>query len=92
MESMFSVLFQDGVSTVYSEYYRPENKEKVDNVINDIFEVFFRKIKPYLVLVITVLCISIVMNCVQFYYYIRVFLKQSTNNVSKAQVIKDIFD
>lgn len=88
--SVISELFSDVINTLYKEYIKVENKERIDCISNDLFNTFFKRIQVYFVLLLVILILLIVMNFVQFYYYIKVFIRQIKMS-DKGAMIKDIF-
>ena len=47
--------------------------KKVKKIIGNINNIFFQYIKPYFYTLMSILLIMFVMNCFQFYYFIKTF-------------------
>jgi hypothetical protein len=88
--SVISDLFKDTIETLYNEYIKEGNKERIDCISNDLFDTFFKRIQVYFALLVVILLVLIVLNFVQFYYYIKVFMRQIKTS-DKSAIIKDIF-
>jgi hypothetical protein len=74
-------LTRETINFVYTETKRRRNKKKIQYVIKYITSILFAEtsIKPYLYTILSILILGFVMNCFQFYYYIKLFLKNNKN-------------
>ena len=82
--AIIDCLSSDLVNILYKQYTRDENKTKIDEVSNDITKIFINKIKPYFLFIAILLLVLTVMNFVQFYYYLRMFILYSKENTIKT--------
>jgi hypothetical protein len=69
-------LANDAIKMVHTFYNKDENKMKIDTFAGSLMDVFIEKLKPYFFLITGLLVVMIIMSCIQFYYYIKVYLKQ----------------
>jgi len=57
---------------------KPDNATKIQTILHNLTSVILEKISPYLYTIMAILVIMFLMNCFQFYYYIRLHLKSNT--------------
>ena len=88
---ILDTLIEDTINIVHAQYRKETNKNKIDEILDHAFKTLLDKISPYFILIVTLLSVLTIMNCVQFYYYIRIFLKQVANT-NKAEIIKEIME
>ncbi len=86
---VFDLLLADIVKIIYTQYTNKDNKQKIDKVSSDIFGIFIDKIKPYFLILTALLVVLIILNVVQFYYFMRTFLKQ-VDIKDQANVVREI--
>ena len=79
-------LANDAFKMMHEMYSKKENKTKVDHITRSIMDTLIDKLKPYFFLITGLLVIMILMNCIQFYYYIKVYLKQFDTSSRLAAV------
>ena len=58
---------------------KKENSTKIQLVLHNLTSIILDKISPYLYTIMAILIIMFLMNCFQFYYYIKLYI--TTNNV-----------
>lgn len=76
MDSIITGLASETIDVLYKEAHRKKNKKKLRYIINTLINMLMESIKPYLYTIMIMLIILFLMNCFQFFYYIRL---QMTN-------------
>jgi hypothetical protein len=84
---IIDTLIADAVNLIHKQY--TGNKPKLDEMSSGLFNVFLDKVKPYFILLTVILLVIILLQIVQFYYYIRLFIKQ-VNPANRIDVVKEI--
>lgn len=69
--TMLSKFTSELIDLIYIESKKKRNKKKIDKIIYYITSCALENIQPYLILIISLLIILFLMNCFQFYYYIK---------------------
>jgi hypothetical protein len=76
---MIENLTTETVNFIYKEFEKPNNKKQITKIINHITNIAFEYMKPYLYTIMAILIMLFIMNCFQFYYYIKlIILKDKT--------------
>jgi len=89
MDSLFSNVTNDTINYIYKESLKQKNKKKLEHLIQFISKNALKPIQPYLILIISILIILFLMNCFQFFYYIKHILNNSNGNSnSNYEIIK----
>lgn len=89
MNSIIGDLASDTISIIFKECEKTKNKKRIQYIINNILDVAFENVKPYLYTIMGILILLFLMNLFQFYYYIRLFI---TNVQNQNQNIPINFD
>jgi hypothetical protein len=84
MKSIIGDLTTETISLIFRECEKDKNKRRLSNIINNITNIAFENIKPYLYTIMAILILLFVMNCFQFYYYIKLFL--TSKNLENANI------
>jgi hypothetical protein len=84
MKSIIGDLTTETISLIFRECEKDKNKRRLSNIINNIINIAFENIKPYLYTIMAILVLLFVMNCFQFYYYIKLFL--TSKNLENANI------
>jgi hypothetical protein len=71
MKSIFDDISKQIIDFSFKEFKKKKNREKIEYVINNITNYAFRSIKPYLYTIMILLITLFLINCAQFYYYIK---------------------
>jgi|LauGreSBDMM110SN_4_FD.fasta_scaffold470907_1 hypothetical protein len=84
-------VFMNGIvselmSSVLNCLTENDNYNKVQHVFSYFISIMMQKISPYLYSIMAILIIMFIMNCFQFYYYIKLMLH---NNVNVANLITE---
>jgi hypothetical protein len=69
----------DIFNKIYHEVKKPKNKDKLYELTGLLLDSLLQQIKPYFYTLIVMLFIMFTMNCVQFYYYVK--MAATTPNV-----------
>jgi len=88
--SIIDSLTSEIIDFIHLHYTKEENRLKIDSIFTDLFQKFFERIKPYFILLTALLLLLIILQAVQFYYYIKIFLKQIPLN-DQAKIVRNIF-
>ena len=59
------------IDLIYIESKRKKNRRKLHKIINVLTSSALQNIQPYLILIVALLVILFLMNCFQFYYYMK---------------------
>ena len=62
------------IDFIYSQTKKKNNKKKIKYIIDLLTKLLFEDIRPYLYTILAMLFIMFIINCFQFYYYIKLFL------------------
>jgi uncharacterized membrane protein (DUF373 family) len=79
MKSIITDLTKDTVNLILNECQKDENKQRLKSITNDILKVALNLVQPYLYTIIAILILLFIMNCFQFYYYIKLFISTREN-------------
>lgn len=74
MKSLMGDLTKDLFDFILHECDKNKNKKKITSIINNITNAALNNIKPYLYTIMSILVLLFLMNCFQFYYYIKLFI------------------
>ena len=74
VNSVIKDLSNEIIDFIYLQIKRKTNKKKIKYITDNITDLLFGDIKPYLYTILSMLFIMFVINCFQFYYYIKLFL------------------
>lgn len=59
------------IDLIYIESKRRKNRRKINKITNLLTSSALQNIQPYLILIVALLVILFLMNCFQFYYYMK---------------------
>jgi hypothetical protein len=85
---MFSLVgdaTRDILNLAYKEVCKKNNKKKISLIIGTLSEVLITKIQPFMYTIMAILIILFLMNCFQFYYYIKLTSILSNDNFPHSQ-------
>lgn len=74
INSIVGDITRECIDFIYTQIKRKKNKQKIKYIIENITNIVFENIQPYLYTILSVLIIMFLMNLFQFYYYIKLFL------------------
>lgn len=80
MNSLVSDVTRETLSFAYKELCKEKNKTKVRNIINHVSTIAIERLQPYLYAIMAILIIMFLMNCFQFYYYLKYLIKNVHSN------------
>ena len=76
------------ISIIAKEMHKNKNKKNLSEITKYLVSLILDKINPYFYTLLIMLIIMFIMNFVQFYYYMKILIKTSKqnvqNNVSKS--------
>jgi hypothetical protein len=79
VNSIVGDLTRETIDFIYAQTKRKKNKQKIEYIKSYITNILFADIQPYLYTIMGILIVGFVLNCFQFYYYIKLFMKNSKN-------------
>lgn len=56
---------------------QPKNSKRIQQIMEYVVTYLLKHISPYLYVILSVLIIMFLMNCFQFYYYVKMFIDNS---------------
>lgn len=65
------------IDYIYIQTHKKKNKRKIKYIIDTLTTVAFGDVKPYLYTILAILILMFLMNCFNFYYYIKLFAKSN---------------
>lgn len=85
MKSVIGDLTSETIGIIFKECEKEKNKRRIETVTNNIINIAFDNIKPYLYTIMAILVILFLINCFQFYYYVKLFITNSkiTTDINK---------
>jgi len=83
MSNILCDLTSDFIDVIYTEVNKKNNKKKVREIINNIIYFALDSINPYLYTIMGILILMFIMNCFQFYYYVKLFITNKNNHPMK---------
>ncbi len=70
-------LTDEVINYIYVRVRKNKNRKKIKYIIDVLSELIFSDIKPYLYTILAILVLMFLMNCFNFYYYIKLFMKSN---------------
>lgn len=84
--SLVADLTRETIDFIYTQTRRKKNKQKIQYIMNYLTNLIFSDLQPYLYTILAVLILMFLINLFQFYYYVRLFLKNaSLQNISLSE-------
>lgn len=77
-------LTTETINLIFKECEKEKNKKRLALIINNITDIAFKNIQPYLYTIMAILILLFVINCFQFYYYIKLFI--TSNNFDNRNI------
>ena len=71
INSLVGDLTREIIDFIYSQTKKKNNKKKIKYIIDTLTKLLFHDIQPYLYTILAMLFIMFIINCFQFYYYIK---------------------
>lgn len=65
------------IDYIYTQSRKKNNKRKIKYILDTLTTIAFSDVKPYLYTILAILVLMFLMNCFNFYYYIRLFAKSN---------------
>lgn len=84
VNSLVGDLTTEIIDFVYSQTRKKNNKKKIKYIIDTLTKLLFGDIKPYLYTILAMLFIMFIINCFQFYYYIRLFVDNKSKIIGES--------
>jgi len=80
MKSIISDLTSETIGIIFKECEKDKNKKRLEVIMNNIINIAFENLKPYLYTIMGLLTILFLINCFQFYYYVKLFINNNKLN------------
>lgn len=71
MQSIIGSITNETLSFLYKEMRRKQNQKRIAFILNTLIDIAIKRIQPYMYAIMGVLVVLFIMNCFQFFYYIR---------------------
>jgi hypothetical protein len=84
MKSIISDLTSETIGIIFKECEKDKNKKRLEIIMNNIINIAFENLKPYLYTIMGLLMILFLINCFQFYYYVKLFI--NNNKLDHIQI------
>jgi hypothetical protein len=84
MKSIISDLTSETIGIIFKECEKDKNKKRLEAIMNNIINIAFENLKPYLYTIMGLLMILFLINCFQFYYYVKLFI--NNNKLDHIQI------
>jgi hypothetical protein len=81
VNSLVGDLTNEIIDFIYSQTRKKNNKRKIKYIIDILTTLLFHDIQPYLYTILAMLFIMFIINCFQFYYYIKLFVDNNSKNL-----------
>jgi hypothetical protein len=81
MSSMFSDIAKGTLQLLHKEAKKGSNQRRIAYIMDVISNVFFERTKPFFLVIILLLVLFFLMNCFQFYYYMKIVSKLNIDNL-----------
>lgn len=65
------------IDYIYVQTHKKKNRRKIKYMIDTLTTIAFGDVKPYLYTILAILILMFLMNCFNFYYYIKLFTKSN---------------
>lgn len=75
--SVIGDLASETINLIFKECKKEKNKKRLEIIMNDIINFAFDGIKPYLYTIMAILVLLFIINCFQFYYYVKLFISNT---------------
>lgn len=82
MKSIVTDISNDILNMILLETNKVRNKEKINRILDNVSNVVFATVKPYLILIMGILVLMFITNCCQFYYYSKLVHKMGLSQQS----------
>ena len=80
--ALVSDLTSEALKYVYKEFNRPSNRKRLTFMIDTVANMAIRRIQPYMYAIMAILLIMFLLNCFQFYYYLKFIMLSHKNTVA----------
>lgn len=77
MHSLIGDVTRESINLVYKEMCRQKNRKKIDKIVDIVGSIALKKVQPFFYSIMAILVLLFVMNCFQFYYYMRYIISSS---------------
>lgn len=74
VNSIVGDLTREIIDYIYLQIKKKNNKKKIKYIIDTVTKLLFGDIQPYLYTILAMLFVMFIINCFQFYYYIKLFI------------------
>jgi hypothetical protein len=85
--SFLSKATREIFSNVYKEIKNERNKKQIYAIVDFFFEMFLQQVRPYFYAIVCILLVMFAMNCVQFYYYLKIVINHNKIDILTMQSV-----
>ena len=85
MKSVIGDLTSETIGLIFRECEKEKNKRRLEKVMNNIINIAFENIKPYLYTIMAILVLLFLISCFQFYYYVKLFVSNTRGEELQIQ-------
>lgn len=79
INSLLGDVTNEIIDYIYLQSRRKGNKKKLKYILDTLTTIAFGDVKPYLYTILAILILMFLLNCFNFYYYIKLFAKSNPN-------------
>lgn len=90
MVSILGDITNETINIVYKEFKKPKNSSKISYIINTLSGLALKRIQPYLFAIMMILIIIFLINCFQFYYYLKFVINFTKKDFTSFVKIDDL--
>jgi hypothetical protein len=90
MVSILGDITNETLNIVYKELKKSKNSSKISYIINTLSNLALKRIQPYLYAIMMILIIIFLINCFQFYYYLKFVINYTKKDVSSLIKLDDL--
>jgi len=89
MDTLLGDITTEAIGIVYKECRRKRNKKKISYIVNSLTGIIMGSVQPYMYAIMAILIILFLMNCFQFFYYIKMNIAKTTEQYSTVTIFSD---
>jgi hypothetical protein len=75
MNSIIGDVTRETLSLMYKEARKTKNQQKIKVIFDIVGNIAMKRIQPYFYAIMAILVLLFLMNCFQFFYYIRAIMR-----------------
>jgi len=79
VNSLFGDITNEIIDYIYAQTKKRKNKQKIKYIVDTCVNMLFSNVQVYFYTILITLILIFCLNCFQFYYYIRLFSRVTSN-------------